>query len=247
MKGSVRDHRLLTIGAAALLAIATDPLARDASALPASTGHDETTPTATREAPSAARGRAYFVAAIGDSLTDPRVGGGRYLAHLAQACPKSRFDSYGVGGQQTIDMRARFVAEIFAPGKPRYTHVVVLGGVNDLFGGAVDRTRLERIEAQLAAMYVAAHEHGAKAIAMTVPPWGHAGTAHELKVTAALNAWILASPADHAIDLSFLECGAARSLCVDVRKTYDDMVHWNDRGHARVAAALHRAVFADCE
>src|SRR5210317_450497 len=43
--------------------------------------------------------RRYVVAAMGDSLTDPRSFGGKYLKLLRKRCPKSRFDSYGVGGQ----------------------------------------------------------------------------------------------------------------------------------------------------
>src|SRR5687768_13146034 len=83
--------------------------------------------------------RSYTVAAIGDSLTDPRSGGGKYLDHLRSRCPKSRFDAYGKGGDMVNQMRSRFAKDVFGEGappdaapKPPYSHVIVFGGVNDL-------------------------------------------------------------------------------------------------------------------
>ncbi len=232
--------------------------ARDSSAVPALLASVEVAPSARvgPEPRASAATRRYAVAAIGDSLTDPRAGGGRYMSHLARLCPASRFDTYGVGGQQTIDMRARFVDEIFGAGrkepKTDYTHVIILGGVNDLFGGIVGTERLARIEAQLRAMYREAHHHGVAVIALTVTPWGHTGSAHDRAVTATLNGWIMdqagQGSVDRAVDLSpLLVCGRTETLCAPYRKTNDDQVHWNDLGHEKVAAAIHRAAFADCE
>ena len=67
-----------------------------------------------------------------------------------------------------------------------------------------------------------------------------------------MNGWILDQPrrgtVAYAVDLSpLLVCGAAETLCMPYRKTYDDQVHWNDAGHAKVADAIQRAVFPDCE
>lgn len=256
----MKPHRfaaVLALGVASALAV---PLAgaRDSSAVPALLASVEVAPSARvgPEPRASAATRRYVVAAIGDSLTDPRVGGGRYMKHLARLCPASRFDTYGVGGQQTVDMRARFAADIFGGGrkepKTEYTHVIVLGGVNDLFGGTVGTERLARIEAQLGAMYREAHQHGIAVIALTVTPWGHTGSAHDRAVTATLNGWILdqakQGSVEHAVDLSpLLVCGRTDTLCVPFRKTYDDQVHWNDLGHERVADAIHRVAFADCE
>jgi hypothetical protein len=61
------------------------------------------------------------VAAMGDSLSDPRVGGGKYLDVLPKRCPRVRFDSYGKGGEMVNQMRHRFTDDIFGPGKPAYT------------------------------------------------------------------------------------------------------------------------------
>ena len=82
-------------------------------------------------------GTPVVVAAMGDSLTDARSNGGKYLDVLRKRCPNSRFDNYGKGGEMVNQMRRRFADDLFAPGKPAYTHVIVFGGVNDLYS---DRT-----------------------------------------------------------------------------------------------------------
>src|ERR1019366_5187418 len=108
------------------------------------------------------------VAAIGDSLSDPRVGGGKYLDVLRKRCPQSRFDSYGKGGEMVNQMRHRFDDDIFGPGKPAYTHVIVFGGVNDLYSDLTAGRTPALIERDLTAMYESAHKHGAKVVAVTV-------------------------------------------------------------------------------
>ncbi len=248
---------VLGLGVASALAVPPAG-ARDRSAIPTPLASVEQAPFAhvDRDARSSPAARRYVVAAIGDSLTDPRAGGGRYMRHLARLCPASRFDTYGIGGQHTSDMRARFADELFGTGRKEpattYTHFIVLGGVNDLYGGTVGAERIARIEAQLGTMYREARAHGVAVVALTVTPWGHAGGAHDRAVTATLNGWILdgakTGMVEHAVDLTpLLVCGAAETLCAPYRKTYDDQVHWNDAGHQRVAEAIHRAAFADCE
>src|SRR5689334_6399652 len=84
-------------------------------------------------APARARGdnpppkQPVSVAAIGDSLTDARSNGGKFLDLLRERCPRSRFDNYGKGGQMVNQMRRRFAGDLFGPGRPSYTHVIVFG------------------------------------------------------------------------------------------------------------------------
>jgi lysophospholipase L1-like esterase len=186
--------------------------------------------------------RVYVVAAIGDSLTDARVGGAKYLRDLARRCPESRFDAYGIGGQTTFDMRARFDGDVFGAGKPSYTHVVVLGGVNDLIMG-VDAARLTKIEEQLTSMYRTARARGVSVVAATIPPHPLAGA-----FARALDAWIrtnddVASVADLATRLA---CGSPDLLCAEYRKTPGDRIHWGDAGHRAVADEFARVAFSDC-
>ncbi len=195
-------------------------------------------------------GRRYVVAAIGDSLTDPRSGGGKYLKALAARCPESRFDAHGIGGQRTDHMRWRFAHDVIGRG---YTHVIVLGGVNDLLSASIHHAPIARTRRNLSFMYRLARKHGISTIAITVPPWGHLRGVRDARVPAThdLNEWILAraeqGEVDFAVDIrDELSCTGERELCPELRRFPNDLVHWNGEGHRRVADAIARDVFADC-
>ncbi len=222
-----------------------------------------TTPRCERSRPyERAQPHTYVVAAIGDSLTDTRVGGGLYMRHLARLCPESRFDAYGVGGQRTEHMRWRFMHDVFGVGArrkpPAYTHLIVLGGVNDLSAGSVGMSRTTRIRANLSYMYAAAALRGVEVIALTVPPWGLLRGVPDARVNATLelNRWITTRPAAgevaFALDIGpLLRCPedtdeASSVLCAPYRRFSDDLIHWNAAGHRRVAELLKQRVFADC-
>ncbi len=206
--------------------------------------------------------RRYVVAAVGDSLTDTRVGGGRYLSYLAKRCPQSRFDAYGVGGQRTEHMRWRFLHDVFGVGAarnpPAYTHVIVLGGINDLSAGSISDARTGRIRDNLSYMYRQAHARGVEVIAVEVPPWGLLRGVRDARVQATLelNSWIGSRPsqgeADYAVDLGpVLLCDdkpgvRPGDLCPRYRRFPTDHIHWNAAGHKRVARALYESVFSDC-
>jgi lysophospholipase L1-like esterase len=205
-----------------------------------------------------ATGRRYVVAAIGDSLTDPRSHGGKYLDELRKRCPASRFDSYGVGGQMVNQMRRRFAHDVLGEPpdpdqpKPRYTHLLVLGGINDICSDRSAHRTNDKIEADLMAMYRAASEHGIRVVALTLPPW--AGferyyNARREASTLQLNEWIRALGRDGKVDAVFdtfpiLSCGRPTYLCD--RYGWPDHVHWNAEGHRVVGEALHAALFSDC-
>jgi hypothetical protein len=193
----------------------------------------------------------YVVAAIGDSITDTRVGGGLYMKHLAERCPKSRFDVYSIGGQEIVDMRRRFDHDLFGRRAPAYTHVIVFGGVNDLRSGFIDGKRLHQMETDLLSMYRDAHAHHVAVIALTVPLWAPHDR-HDRTVDAALAQWIsdeaVRGDADVAIDLqALLGCEQRETLCRPYRKYPNDTVHFSDWGHTILADAIADAAFADCE
>lgn len=205
-----------------------------------------------------ASGRRYVVAAVGDSLTDTRAGGGRYLRFLADRCPESRFDAYGIGGQRTDHMRWRLTDNLFGRStpwheRPRYTHVIILGGINDLAAATPREARIERIKANLGQMYKTARARGVSVVALTVPPWGRLRgvTDKRTAATELLNAWILeqatSGVVEHAVDIHGpLSCGDAQVLCPKNRRFANDHIHWGRAGHEIVADALSRQVFADC-
>jgi lysophospholipase L1-like esterase len=194
------------------------------------------------------------VAAMGDSLSDPRAGGGRYLDVLRKRCPQSRFDSYGVGGEMVNQMRHRFDADVFGPGKPAYTHVIVFGGVNDLYSDLTAGRTPALIERDLTAMYESAHRHGAKVVAVTVTPWGgfkRYFNASRLATTLELNRWIVAQRASGAIDAAvdaypLMSCGDTTVLCDRFAAPFKDGLHFGPEGHRKLGEELFARVFSGC-
>jgi lysophospholipase L1-like esterase len=194
------------------------------------------------------------VAAVGDSLTDVRSHGGKFLDVLRERCPKSRFDNYGKGGEMVNQMRRRFESELFAAGKPAYTHVIIFGGVNDLYSDVTAGRTPSLIEHDLTLMYQEAGRHGARIVALTVAPWG--GFAHfnvsRSAATLEVNGWILAQRDAGAIEAavdtySLLSCGNPTMLCSRYTMPFRDGLHFGDEGHQRLGEALFDQVFANCE
>jgi lysophospholipase L1-like esterase len=199
-------------------------------------------------------GRRYLVAAVGDSLTDPRSGGGRYLRALQQRCPESRFDAHGVGGQRTDHMRWRFAHDVLGHGRarpaPRYSHVIIFGGINDLLGSSIHHAPITRSQRNLSYMYRLARKHSVSVVAVTIPPWGRLAGVDDARARAtdALNDWMFTSAeVDVVADIRpALSCGDSRSLCPRLRRYPNDLVHWNAEGHRLVADVLLQTAFADC-
>lgn len=194
------------------------------------------------------------VAAVGDSLTDARNAGGKYLDVLRRRCPRSRFDNYGKGGEMVNQMRSRFDRDLFAPGKPAYTHVIVFGGVNDLYSDLTAGRTPAKIERDLTAMYETAHRHGVKVVAITVTPWGgfrRYFNATRLAATLETNRWILAQRDAGAIDAAvdaypLLSCGDPTTLCARFTAPFNDGLHFGPDAHEKLGEQLFAQVFAGC-
>lgn len=195
----------------------------------------------------------YVVAAIGDSLTDARANGGKYLNYLRERCPQSQFDNYGKGGDMTNQMRKRFVRDVM-PSKTAYTHVIVFGGVNDLYSDLTAKRTPKLVGKDLTEMYQGARKRGARVVALTVAPWGGFKAYYNASRGAAtleLNRWIVAQKAagvvDHVIDTyPMLSCGDPEHLCPSVMAPSTDGLHFGPEGHLKIGKALHEQVFADC-
>jgi lysophospholipase L1-like esterase len=194
------------------------------------------------------------VAAVGDSLTDARSHGGKFLDLLHQRCPKSQFDNYGKGGQMVNQMRYRFDDDVFGPGKPHYTHVIVFGGVNDLYSDLTAGRTPALIERDLAFMYQDARRHGAKVVAVTVAPWGgftRYFNASRLAATLEVNRWIFAQREAGAVDAvidayTLLSCGDPTVLCPAFTAPFKDGLHFGAEGHERLGEAMFAQVFSGC-
>lgn len=203
--------------------------------------------------PSQQRRRTCRVAVIGDSLSDPRSAGGHYVRVLQARATKSRFDNYARGGHMVNQMRSRFQADVFGPGKATYTHVLVFGGVNDLISNLTAHRTNDRIQSDLSQMYRWAKEAKARVVAMTVTPWGgftRYFNAQRAENTVLLNQWLLAQQgqlADVVVDAyALLSCGDPKRLCPQYVPPFNDGLHFSKSAHEVLAEALWEAEFSSC-
>ena len=238
-------NRALAITCAFVAAACARPTAPASAEPPASSA---------APAPKPAAKQTYVVAAMGDSLSDPKSQGGKYLEYLSARCPKSRFDSYGVGGNMVNMMKKRFARDVLGEGaqgtKPKYTHVIVLGGIGDILSNETAHRTATKIESDLSEMYAMAKTRGMKVVALTLPPWGgfkgYDSARHQM--TLDVNEWLRKGPADVTVVVDIfpiLSCGDANKLCRDY--AWPDQLHWGQKGHDVVGKELSAKVFADCE
>jgi lysophospholipase L1-like esterase len=213
-------------------------------------------PAASAPAPPPRREKAPCrVALIGDSLTDFRPGGGGYVRFLEQRCPASSFSNFAKGGAMVNQMRARQLEpNVVRQPESRFTHLLVFGGVNDLYSDETAGRTPAKIERDLGAMYAAGKERGLRVIALTVAPWGgFARYFNERRgaATRELNAWILDQPSKQTVDVvvdafSLLSCGDPERLCPRYEPPFHDGLHFGALGQEALGQALYEAAFSDC-
>ena len=196
----------------------------------------------------------YVVAAVGDSLTDARSSGGKFLSYLRERCPESQFDNYGRGGEMVNQMRRRFERDVTAPGKPVYTHVIVFGGVNDVYSDLTAHRTPQKIEGDLLKMYEMARAAGIEVVALSIAPWGGFRRYFNPTRSAAtleVNRWIERQAnegvVEHFVDAyGLLSCGDPEKLCPAFVPPFNDGLHFNVKGHEVLGEALFTGVFSDC-
>ncbi len=227
-----------------------------APAIPGSSAPAPSSSAASATATVGTAKRRYVLGAIGDSLTDERSQGGGYLAVLRERCPKSTFLGFGKGGNMTNMMRKRFLRDVYGEGlaevRPKYTHVLILGGLGDILSDQTAFRTAKKIGEDIGLMATWARERGAKVIVLKLPPWGGMNAYNGARgaMTRAVNDWIDAEVAAQRIDATFdtravLACGNVELLCD--RMSWADGIHWSKAGQRAVGEALHAALFADCE
>lgn len=199
--------------------------------------------------------RRYVIAALGDSLTDKRSRGGGYLDVVAARCPESVIDNYGKGGDMTNQMRRRFESDVLPVARERgYTHLIVFGGVNDLYSDLTAGRTNDRIQRDLGAIYAGAREHGMAVVALTVAPWGGFSRYFDARRSAntlGLNQWISAQAGANVVErvvdaYSLLSCGDPERLCPEYAPPFEDGLHPGEKGHEVLGKALFETAFADC-
>jgi lysophospholipase L1-like esterase len=194
------------------------------------------------------------VALIGDSLTDFRSGGGGYVRLLEQRCPESTFSNLAKGGAMVNQMRARQLPSVAAQPVSRFTHLVVFGGVNDLYSDETAGRTPAKIETDLAAIYAAGKGRGLRVVALTVAPWGRYTRYFNERRSAAtreLNAWILEQPSAQTVDVTvdafaLLSCGEPERLCPRFEPPFRDGLHFGALGQEALGQALYEAEFSTC-
>ena len=150
-------------------------------------------------------------------------------------------------------MRRRFFAEI--AGRPGYTHVLVFGGVNDLYSDQTAGRTPALVAKDLTAMYEASRAMGARVVAITVAPWGsfRAYNPSRGAATRELNAWIHDAATKGLVDVvvdapSLLSCGNPERLCPSfMEPPFVDGLHFSAKGQEKLADALLRDAFPDSE
>jgi lysophospholipase L1-like esterase len=216
------------------------------------TPSSSTSPAAPPTSRANAERRPCRVALIGDSLTDTRVGGS-YVKFLAARSPKSRFVNFAKGGAMVNQMK-RQVDAMLADPEGSFTHLVVFGGVNDLYSDETAGRTVPKIEADLRALYAAGRARGLRVVAITVAPWGGFEKYYNARrgvTTRELNAWILAGTergdVDVAVDAyTLLSCGDPERLCPRYTLAKNDGLHFGKLGHEMLGQALHDAEFVRC-
>jgi lysophospholipase L1-like esterase len=211
-------------------------------------------PVAAASASAPVARRTYVVAAIGDSLTDFRAHGGGYLNVLSERCPESRFYNFGKGGDMVNQMRGRLEKDVLAAPSVPYTHLIVFGGVNDLYSDLTAGRTVAKISKDLSAMYADARQRGMKVVALTVAPWGGFSryfTEPRGTTTLELNRFILDQQKTGAVDFvvdtyPLLSCGDPERLCDALTPPFRDGLHFGPAAHRKLADALSAAVFSDC-
>lgn len=161
-----------------------------------------------------------------DGKGDPES---QYSYWMMKAHPEWEVLNRGVNGQTTRQMLARFERDVVSADPDV---VVVLGGVNDIYGGS----EAAHVERNLESMYGIAESSRILVVGATILPYNTAGL-RERDAIRDVNAWVEAS------------CGGARLFCdtnAAVRDASDphrlasspDGLHPDARGYRRMGEAI---------
>jgi lysophospholipase L1-like esterase len=195
------------------------------------------------------------VAVIGDSLSDPKVAGGGYLNALRKGCPETRIENFAKGGAMVNQMRRTYDRLVKSAPAGSFSHLVLFGGVNDLYSDLTAFRTPDKIMTDLTYMYEDAGERGMRVVAITVAPWGgftRYFNERRAGYTRELNDWIRAQVDAQSVDVvidayALLSCDdKPEVLCKAYEQRVPDGLHPGPAGHEVLGKALFEQAFADC-
>lgn len=141
---------------------------------------------------------------------------------------------------------------------PKWTDVILLGGLGDILSNETAGRNARLINGDLRLMAELARARGARVVAMTLPPWGgfKGYDGARAGITREVNAWIRASgpkkekEKGDVFDVVFepgpsLTCGDPDKLCPEL--AFKDRLHWSEKGQRAVGAALYEVAFQGCQ
>ncbi|MBU2638276.1 MAG: metallophosphoesterase [Nanoarchaeota archaeon] len=179
------------------------------------------------------------VGVIGDSLTN---GTNSYVCYLNKQCDSSYdFYNYGVNGDTTYKMSARFSGDILNHG---FDEVIIMGGINN--GNSATA-----IENDLQDMYTQAKQAGMRVIALTITPYkGHGGTYPWDAIKQArndeVNRWIMNEAVDVDVRVNTYSALEGAPDMLKAEYAASDKLHLTPTGQNALGAAVFAAAYSRC-
>lgn len=166
----------------------------------------------------------------------------QYAYWLMRLHPEWRVLNRGVNRERSDQIRARFSRDVLDE-KRRHDQrdaflVVIIGGVNDIYGGRP----AEAVERELQAMYDAARTAGIAVVAGSILPYDTATSDQNARMHA-VNAWIRDYAATHP-GIAFCDTRAAVGAPgnPDRLVSSPDGLHPTADGYRRMATALEKTI-----
>ena len=160
----------------------------------------------------------------------------QYAYWMMRSHPDWSVLNRGINGQTVAEVRARFDRDVLRV-KPEY--VIVLAGVNDIYGGA----SAESVERELAAMYADALDAGIVPVAASVLPYDRA-TPRATAAIFTLNIWIESLAKVLHIPFCDTHAAVADPAKPDRLRGSPDGLHPDVDGYRRMGEALATTIEA---
>jgi len=158
----------------------------------------------------------------------------QYAHWMMRSRPEWAVLNRGINGQTATEIRERFGRDVLSE-RPAY--VIVLAGVNDIYGGA----SAEAVERELAAMYADALDAGIVPVAASVLPYDGA-TGRATAAIFTLNHWVESLAKVLHIPFCDTHAAVADPVKPDRLRGSPDGLHPDVDGYRRMGEALIKTI-----